>query len=386
VLDNTAKVREYIVDAQRHGVNVLPPDINTSRENFATSGRDIRFGLLAIKNVGRNFAAAVISERKKSKFTTFDQFVSRLIDSDLNKRTVESMIKCGVFDSLGITRSSLMSCYEGIIDSEHDKLRNNISGQMDMFSAAFSSPTTEKSVGYDYPDTPEYTLRELLMLEKESSGMYFSGHLIDDYMTHISSIETDKISDILADMSDDGEVRGDVKYRERSRVRIAGIISSKRTKIVKNGDTMAFVTVEDRFGEIEVIVFAKQYKQFADILTQESAVVIEGGLSSEDGDLPKVLLSSAELLVANSDYSNKSKTANAQPKEKRIFIRVSSLSDERISKIHRIAALNPGKCEIVLFDSSTSKYSLLKGVNAEPSERVLTRLGGIFSSENVIFK
>ena len=115
-------------------------------------------------------------------------------------------------------------------------------------------------------------------------------------------------------------------------------------------------------------------------------MVIEGAISSEDGDLPKILLSSAELLIANSDYSKKPSESSAQAKAKRIYIKVESLRDERISKIHRISALNPGSCEIVLFDSSTAKYSLLKGVTAEPGERVLARLGGIFSPENVIFK
>ena len=216
--------------------------------------------------------------------------------------------------------------------------------------------------------------------------MYFSGHMIDDYMNHINAIQTDKISDVIADMSDDTEARADAKYRERSKVRIAGIISARRTKVVKSGETMAFITVEDRFAEIEIIVFAKQYKQFGDILTPEAAVVIEGALSSEDGDLPRVLLSSAELLIPNSKYSNKSHAQSSAPAEKRLYVRVSGLNDDRIAKIHRIAALNPGRCAIVLFDATTSKYSLMKGVSVDPSDRVLARLGGIFSSENVIFK
>ncbi len=385
VLDNNTKVREYTLDAAHYGISVLSPDINASNETFATDGKNIRYGLLAIKNVGRNFAASVIAERKKGKYKSFDGFVTRLIDSDINKRTVESMIKCGVFDSLGITRSSLMSCFEGIIDSEHGKIRNNISGQMDMFSQVIEA---SGSVGYKYPDLPEYPMRELLMLEKESSGMYFSGQLIDDYINHIDDIKPDSISDIVSDMTEE-EISDGKKYKDRSKVKIAGIITSKRTKQVKSGEMMAFVTLEDRYSEIEVIVFAKQYKQFADILTEESAAVITGSVTSEDGDNPKILLTTAEMLCPNSDYS-KTSTKNAAENEiqseKRIYIRIPSLSDMRIEKIYRISALNGGDTKIVLFDEGVKKYSILKGASVSPDERVLGRLSSIFSSENVIFK
>ncbi len=388
VLDNTTKVREYIADASKHGVSVLPPDINTSREYFATSGKDIRFGLLAIKNVGRLFAAAVITEREKCPFKSFDEFVSRLIDSDINKRTVESMIKSGVFDSLSITRSSLMSCFESIIESEHNKIRNNISGQMDMFSQAFGSSNSEDA-RYVYPDMPEYTLKELLLFEKESSGMYFSGHLIDNYSKHISDLSVDKIADILEDMSDEDSVKENAKYFDRTKVLVAGIISSKKTKVTKNGDTMAFITLEDRFGEIESIVFAKQYKSFSNVLTEETAVAIEGNISAEDDEPARIILSSAELLVPDSEYSGSRKNANdtnIKVPEKRIYIKVQNLGDIRISRINRIAALNRGDVKIVLFDESTKKYSIMKGISVSADENVLSRLSSVFSRENVIFK
>ena len=126
VLDSTVKVREYIIDAEKFGVKVLPPDINESNESFTVKDGNIRFGLLAIKNVGRTFAQQVIAERQSRPFTSFDGFVSRMINTDINRRTLESMIKCGVFDSFGITRSSLITVFEGILNSEHDKVRNNI--------------------------------------------------------------------------------------------------------------------------------------------------------------------------------------------------------------------------------------------------------------------
>lgn len=388
VLENAVKIRQYIADAQKCGVSVLSPDINSSRETFSTDGKNIRYGLLAIRNVGKNFAESLIRERTRGNFKSFDEFVSRMINSDMNKRTAENMIKCGVFDSLGVTRNALVQCYESIIDAEHEKIRNNISGQMDLFSQASVSSA---SAGYKYPDAPEYSLKELLLLEKESSGMYFSGHMIDNYSSHVDRLSTDKISEIINSFAD-GNEDGD-KYKDRSSVKVAGIISAKRTKIVKNGDTMAFITLEDRYGEIGVLIFARQYKQYADALPNEAAVLVTGTISKEEGEDPKILLSSVEPLKTNLEIESgaaenalKSDNGTQNPPEKRIYIKLPDLSDSRINTIYRIAALNRGNTSIVLYDSSTKKYSVMKGIGVMPSDKVLSRLSSVFSSENVIFR
>ena len=378
VLDNAGKVREYIADAARFGVKVLPPDINTSEETFSSDGSNIRFGLLAIKNVGRNFARAVLKKRSASKYHSFDEFVSRMIDFDLNKRTVESLIKCGAFDSLGVTRSSLMHCYERIIDSEHDKSRNNIFGQMDLFSQATGA--LGDSVKYSYPNIPEYPLRELLLLEKESSGMYFSGHLIDGFSRHLSSLSVDSISQITEQLSDDAV--GETKYKDKSTVNIAGIITAKRTKLTKNGEVMAYLTVEDRFSEISVIVFAKSYKLYAEILSEDAAVLIVGNIATEEGEPPRILLTSAIPLIPDSEYSEKQRK-DTDPK---LYIKVSDLSDPRINNVKRISALNRGNAKVVLFDESRRTYCALKEASVDPSDRVMERLFSIFGKDNVILK
>ena len=378
VLDNASKVREYIVDASRFGVRVLPPDINHSTETFSADGRNIRFGLLAIKNVGRNFAAAVIKNRSLGEFKSFDEFVSRMIDCDLNKRTLEYLIKCGAFDSFGVPRSSLMQCYEKIIDSEHDKSRNNISGQMDLFSQSVGA--VDGSIKYSYPDIPEYPMRELLLLEKESSGMYFSGHLIDGFSRHMVDISPDSISEIIEQLTDDGA--GEAKYKDKSTVKIAGIITSKRTKMTKNGETMAYLTLEDRFAEIGVVVFAKAYSKFADIIVEDSAVSIVGNIATEEGEPPRILLSAVTALIPDAEYA----ASEVKRSEPTLYIKIPTLSDSRINNLKRISALNRGNAKIVLFDESRRKYCGLKDALIEPSDRVLTRLSGLFGSENVILK
>lgn len=376
VLDSTQKLKEYIADAQKHGVRVLPPDINASCEDFTVVGTDIRYGLLAIKNVGRQFASAVVAEREKGRYSSFDEFVRRLSGADINKRTLESLIKCGVFDTLGITRSSLISCYENIIESEHEKNRNNVSGQMDMFSMAFD---TVADTGYKYPDIPEYSLKELLLLEKECSGTYFSGHMIDNYSKHAESLSADRISDILSEAEEENQ-NPNSKYRDRQTVTIAGIITAKRTKTVKSGDVMAFIKLEDRFGEIDVIVFAKQYAKFASEIFNENAVSVTGTISVEEGEGVKILLSSLEPLKSNSAF------LSHEVRSQRMFIKLPSVSDAAINKITRISLLNPGKCEVVIFDASSKKYSALKGVGISADPQVVARLASAFGSDNVVVK
>jgi len=379
VLNDTAKLREYIADAQKHGVSVLPPDINSSDTDFSVSDGNIRFGLLAIKNVGRAVAVSIINERKKRRFTSFDDFVSRMSSADLNKRTLESLIKCGVFDSLGITRSSLMSCYETILETEHDKVRNNISGQLDMFSIGLKASDTT-SAAFEYPNMPEYSLRELLMLEKESSGMYFSGHMMDNYSKHADALGVEKISSIIpSDTSDDGK-----KYEDRASVKLAGIITDKKTKVIKNGDTMAFIKLEDRYGEVEVIVFAKQYSAFSSEIFEENAVYIEGSVSYEDGDEVRILLSNIRPLINNAEYAGKPQTTT--PKDETLYVRVEKRDAKCINVLTRMSLLNPGSTRIVIYELVSKTYVALKDVKISPTEKVIARLKATFGDSNVILK
>ncbi len=380
VLDNAGKLREYIVDAQKFGVKVLPPDINLSHSDFSVADGAIRFGLLAIKNVGRQFTDSVVKERSLGKYKSFDEFVSRLSDTDINKRTLESFIKCGVFDSLGVTRSSLLSCYESILESEQSRKRNNISGQMDLFSLTMTSEDS-KSAGYDYPKIEEYPLKELLLLEKESSGMYFSGHLIDDYSKHIEALALDKIPDILADL-ENIDTTATVKYSDSTSVRIGGIINAKKTKTLKNGDIMAFITVEDRIGEIGVIVFAKQYAKFAQEIALENAVMIEGKISAEEGEEPEIILSRVSPLMSNERYAREA----VRPSTQRVYIKLDFFDEKKLTPVYRISNLYPGRIPVAIFDASTGKYISLKNVTLSTDDNVIARLRSVFGDANVVVK
>ncbi len=385
VLGNASDIKAYIADAQKFKVGVLPPDINLSSPDFSVSDGNIRFGLLAIRNVGRQFANAVVRGRASGTYKSLDDFISRMEPSELNKRTLESLIKCGVFDSLGTPRSALLASYENILESQQEKNRANISGQMDLFSLSFGAERLSSS-GYEYPDIPEFSLKDLLLLEKESSGMYFSGHMIDNYSRHISTLKVDRISDILDDLDEDNP-NPNPRYKERSEVKIAGIITSKKTKVTKSGDTMAFITIEDRYAEIEVIVFARAYSKFSSEIFADNAVYICGTVSAEDGDSPRIILSTVEPLSSDNREGDAA-VANTEDKERqvRVFVRVKKASDPRIEIIYRLAQFNRGDAAVVIYDESNGKYSAIRNISVAPNDKVVTKLVDTFGEGNVIVK
>ena len=305
VLGNQVKAAEYITESSKFGISVLPPDINGSRVDFAADADDgnIRFGLLALKNVGRQFIESIIRERNSGRFTSFDNFVERMSSvTDLNKRQVEALIKCGAFDGLGVYRSQLLSSYETIIDSVQQKNRYNPAGQIDMFSiGSIEAPT------FTYPDIPEFDMREKLLLEKEASGMYFSGHLLDGYSKHIEDIDTVTIANIFEHDED-----GELIYADRSKVKVAGIVNSVTLKSTKNDERMAFLTLEDKVGEIECIVFPKKYNELYHEIYVDAAIAIDGTISLKDEEAPKILVNNILSLVENKAYKKKAEASAIQ--------------------------------------------------------------------------
>jgi DNA polymerase-3 subunit alpha len=207
--------------------------------------------------------------------------------------------------------------------------------------------------------------------------------MADNYSRHISSLHVDRISDILNAFSDDGDVAGS-KYKDKSSVKIAGIITAKRTKVTKNGSTMAYLTVEDRLGEISVVVFAKQYAALYTELYTDNAVYITGTISAEEGEDPEILLTTAERLTSNSDYVESSPVETV--KKSSVYIRVANMKDERIPLIYRISALNRGQAQILLFDDSTRKTMAMRNILVDPSDKVIKKLKDIFGEKDVVLR
>ena len=375
VLGDFGKTAAYIGECTKAGIAVLPPDINESETAFSAGGGAIRFGLLALKGVGRLFVDQLIADRRQNgAFKSFEDFVTRMGGYDLNKRQVESLIKSGAFDSLGIYRSRLLASYEKIIENAQSKNRAEIDGQIDIFAMADAGAAAAAPVRFDYPNIPEFTLREKLMLEKECSGMYFSGHVLNDYAKHIESLSAARIADILAIAEEDTEP----PYRDKQPVAIAGIVTKKTVKTTKNGDSMAFVTVEDRTGEIEVVVFARQYLGSAGLLVTESPIVVRGTISVRDEEKPKILMNSCERLLTDDEF--------AKDRPQTLYLRVASTDTP--AAVQALAELRhaPGDRPVVLYDISHARYVRLADCKVHISDSLCGTLAALLGPDNVVVR
>ncbi len=313
VLGNQPKMAEYTAECAKYDIRVLPPDINESEMNFHASetgrGGHIRYGLLALKNVGESFLRAILQERRAKPFASFEDFLDRLSGHELNKRQVEALIKAGAFDSFPTHRAQLLAVYETMIDTLFAKTRANLEGQMDMFSLPHEG-APQPMPTFAYPDIRPYTLREKLMLEKEASGMFFSGRLLDDFSRCVEALRPTPIEVLCPPEDVDAEKGEDAPsvYSDRANVKLAGIITSVTTKTTKKEERMAFFTVEDGTGEIECLAFSKVLVRDHDIIRVDQAVFVEGNLSVRDDESPKVLMSLIGLLVDNDHFKSSALT------------------------------------------------------------------------------
>ncbi|MBR2464242.1 MAG: DNA polymerase III subunit alpha [Clostridia bacterium] len=396
-LGNMPKIAAYIAEVGKRGVRVLPPDINASDINFSACGDHIRFGLLALKNVGRQFLEAVVEERRiGGKYRSFHDFLERMSSHDLNKRQIESLIKSGAFDSLGIFRSRLMAVYEQMIDQLQSKNRTNLTGQLDMFSSVVS-----EELHVTYPDLPEFGLRQLLAEEKEAAGMYFSGHVLDGFSNALSATDIVPIHTICD--VDEGE---STAFTDRQAVTVAGIITALTHKTTKSNEQMVFFTVEDRMGEIECIAFPKTREKFADQLFLDNVVRIEGQLSLREDEPPKIIISRMSELPANGSaqqaavHAKKEVTAKAQEVERAkggaantetlekariLYLRVPSLDHALCQCARSILNNNKGDLPVSIFDAATKTYHK-QAVGFALSSAALTELYHILGKENVVLK
>ena len=298
---NHTKLARYTGDAARLGISLLSPSINESMTHFHVDagGKNIRYGLLALKNVGQSFIEKMIEEReRKGKFVSYPDFVNRMYGADMNKRQIEAMIKAGAFDGLGVNRAQLLVCYEDLIDRVADRQRGNVDGQINLF-AQFGGTADDD---YEYPDLQELELRDILRLEKEASGMYFSGHLTDEYSANARDIGAVQISDILSAFDEENETP---EYSEKQLVSVVGLIAERTVKRTKNGDNMAFLTLEDKYGEIECVVFPKVYEEFSPMLNVDEIVGVCGEISVREEEPPKLIARAFAPLRVNSRYTHR---------------------------------------------------------------------------------
>lgn len=399
VLDNTDKVIEYIGECQKMGLKVLGPDVNKSESGFIWDGEGVRFGLLAVKNLGRGIIRDIISERQMNgKYKGFTDFCKRAYGRELNKRTLESLIKCGALDSFSVNRRQMLSGYESILSSIDAEKKANVSGQMSLFGGFEEQHDEEDNL----PRVSEYSLRELLNMEKETTGLYLSGHPMNEYNDILEKIGASKVLDIKRMNTEEGE----------KRVRLCGIVLSKKMKTTKSNDVMAFVTLEDTTGSLEALVFPRILQESGGIINVNEAVVVEARVSSREDEETKLVaerfltVEEAQRIPFAQNFGYQRKPAIQQktqpvqinepapvqkkPSASGLFIRVPSENSAEYKKAMEFLAVFEGLTPLYIHFADTRKTvkaptKLWVDATVE-NGYVPKRLAKILGEENVVMK
>ncbi len=378
VQNSPGKISEYIAECKRHGINVLPPDINLSMTDFHVENGNIRFGLAALKNIGRAFVGDLIRERENGgEFSDVEDFVERMKTLSINKRQLEALIKSGAMDCLGVKRSQLMAVYENLLEKN---TASSLQGQIDMFSTVQDTDINIPKL--EFPGIPEFPSKILLLLEKESIGMYLSGHLLDDYTLSIEKIKPDKISDIINSFNDNETEK---EYREDQKVSIAGIITKRVNKQTRKGDSMAFVTLEDRSGEIEVVIFPGQLATMSHLLAPDSAVQIVGNITVREDENAKLKLQSVSTIATNEEI-RKRQMSNDNPKPPSLYLKVSSINSPEYKRAYAFCEIFKGNIPVVIYDESTGKRYRSSNFGIKVSDFTLNELKDILGEKSVVLK
>lgn len=367
VIDNPGKVSEYILTCRNMGIPILPPDINEGEIGFSVSGNSIRYALTAIKSVGRPVIEAIVEERKqRGAFTTLKDFLSRMADKEkeVNKRAVENFIKAGVFDSLGGTRKQYITVYVSLMENIHRNKKDNLAGQMSLFDLA---PKEEKeSFDIKLPKVGEYEKENLLSFEKEVLGIYLSGHPMEEY----EELWRKKITNTTADFYLDEET-GRTKVSDGEKVTLGGMISDKKIKYTKNDKVMAFLTLEDLVGSIEVIVFPKNYEANVSKIKEDNKVFIQGRVSLEDEKDGKLI---CENIVSFEEIT------------KKLWIRFPTKEGflAKNEELMQILKESDGKDAVIIYIEETrEKKELPKNMTVLAETKLLEQLFEKFGPENV---
>lgn len=376
IMGSSGTVSLYIRECKRLGIQILPPDVNESRDKFTVEGGKIRFGLSAVKNVGTNVIVEVVKVREaKGKFKSFTDFCKKVDQSVLNKRQIESLIKCGAFDFLGIKRAQLMAVYERIIDDVVNQKKKNIEGQFSLFDEI--SPGSMEMDRDDIPDMQEYNEKVLLAMEKEMLGIYLSGHPLSEYEKELEKSATTNTNEI-SEMRESGE---NTSLSDGSRISIGGIIIKKQNKITKNNNMMAFITLEDLYGTVEGIIFPKIYESCKDILYEDNIVMVEGTIDASEEEAPK--------LICNKVYEIR-KIDTDKTSSKKLYLKVENKEHYRKIKKDLFSSIckYPGSDCVIIYNQQERANMVLpvkNWVNVN-NEELIAVLKAMFGKKNIAIK
>ena len=347
VLESSTKVAEYIAECRELGIKLLPPDVNESDANFTVAGENIRFGLVAIKGIGWGAIEELVAERHENGlFTSFEDFCKRMSGKELNRRAVENLIRAGAFDGMGYKRKALLQIAGAVIDSISQAVRDNIAGQYDLFGD-FEAQSETSPQTIPIPDVEEFSARDKMMMEKEVTGLYLTGHPMDEYRDAVRKVGAVPIGAILGDFAaDDGPQR----FSDNQYVTVAGVISSMRTRTTRNNSLMSYVQLEDDTGTMEMIAFQKVIDTCGSLLRENNAVIVRGRISVRDEKEPQLM---ADTLYNISDmaYMPQERSAPREEvrKDQKLWVKLPARDDPRLHRIELLLTMFPGEQQMVIF-------------------------------------
>ena len=375
VLDSATKISGYIAECKEMGIPVLPPDINHSEDKFTVEGNTIRFGLGAVKNVGRGLIRSMVRKRTEGgSFKSLENFIERMGEGELNKRAVENFIKCGAADCFGYHRSELLAVYDSMMDAVASSRKKNLEGQMGLFSMLEEE---DSAAQIPIPRMQELKKTDLLAMEKETTGIYISGHPMDDYRPYLRNTHVVQIGKLMDEES---------HFEDDQIVSVAGIVQSVKMKTTRNNSMMAYVTVEDDTAAIEMLAFSNVLSQYGGYLRENSPVVVTGRLSLRDDKEPQMIVNRARPI---SDFANEKLAPEAPvqqpaaPRTGTLYLRLPGESDTRYPKVKAILNMFPGDSSVVLYFADTKQR---RGTRCVLMESLLKELRNVLGEGNVVVK
>jgi len=370
VLDSATKISGYIAECKELGIATLPPDINHSYDNFTVEGDSIRFGLGAVKNVGRGLIRSMVAKRAEGgPFASLEDFIQRMGESELNKRAVENFIKCGAMDCFGYHRSELLAVYDTMMDSIASTRKKNLEGQMGLFAML---QDTDDAVAIPIPKLNEMSKADLMLMEKETTGIYLSGHPMDDYRHLLKGTHVVPIGNL---MDEDNPVQDD------QIVSIAGVVQTIKMKTTRNNSMMAYVTLEDDTASIEMLAFSNVLSQYGSYLRENQPVVVTGRVSLRDDKEPQLVINRARPM---SDYADQPPVEERPaPQTGTLYLRLPSEEGPLFGKIRAILNMFPGSNPVVVYFADTKQR---RGSTCSLDSRMIGELTNVLGQENVVIK
>ena len=390
VLDNSNKVAEYIAECRELGIKLLPPDVNESGANFTVAGENLRYGLVAIKGIGWGAINGLVAERESGGlFKSFEDFCRRMSGRELNRRAVENLIKAGAFDSMGYKRRALVQICGAVIDSISQAARDNISGQMDLFGDPDEGGEA-RPVSIPIPDIEEFSARERMAMEKETTGLYLTGHPMDEYRAAVKKIGASPIGAVMNDFAAEDGPRS---FADGQYITVAGVVAGARTRPTKNNSLMSYITLEDDTGAMEVIAFQRVLDQSSMFIKDNAALIVRGRISVRDEKEPQLMADtirpieeadSMKAAAARPDGAPKPAPHGDDPAaQQKLWVKLPAADDPRIKRIELILTMFPGQQQMVIYCAREKRKLTARCII---HDSLVAELKEMLGEENVVVK